>query len=133
MGLWDWIALRRCRCSPNRSVHGRDVSLYFTTHFVKCYIMIRLYDRHLDPNLQQILPGMRYRLETLIGITGYKMAKYRSRWSEIVWACLNVVWRPQFILVAFFEVSSQIKHLAISQPHWYSFRLLLSDSRLASM
>lgn len=62
-----------------------------------------MYDRHLDPNLQQILPGIRYRLETLIGITGYKMTKYRSRWSEIVWACLNVVWRPQFILVAFFE------------------------------
>lgn len=62
-----------------------------------------LYDRHLDPNLQKILPGMRYRLETLIGITGYKMAKYRSRWSGIVWACLNVVSRPQFILVAFFE------------------------------
>ncbi|KAG1778135.1 major facilitator superfamily domain-containing protein [Suillus placidus] len=62
-----------------------------------------MYDRHLDSDLQQILPGIQYRLETLIGITGYKMAKYRSRWSEIVWACLNVVWRPQFILVAFFE------------------------------
>ncbi|KAG1744209.1 major facilitator superfamily domain-containing protein [Suillus lakei] len=62
-----------------------------------------MYDRHLHPNPQQILPGIQYRLETLIGITGYKMAKYRSRWSEIVWACLNVVWRPQFILVVFFE------------------------------
>ncbi|KAG2339662.1 MFS general substrate transporter [Suillus weaverae] len=62
-----------------------------------------MYDRHLDSDLQRILPGIQYRLETLIGITGYKMAKYRSRWSEIVWGCLNVVWRPQFILVAFFE------------------------------
>lgn len=62
-----------------------------------------MYDRHLDPDQRRILPGVQYRLETLIGITGYKMAKYRSRWSEIIWACLNVVWRPQFFLVAFFE------------------------------
>ncbi|KAG1831128.1 major facilitator superfamily domain-containing protein [Suillus variegatus] len=62
-----------------------------------------MYDRHLDPNPQRILPGIQFRLETLIGITGYKMAKYRSRWSEVVWACLNVVWRPQFILVVCFE------------------------------
>lgn len=75
-----------------------------------------MYDRHLDPNPQRILPGIQFRLETLIGITGYKMAKYRSRWSEVVWACLNVVWRPQFILVVCFEVSLQIKQLAMSQP-----------------
>jgi MFS family permease len=68
------------------------------------FIEETMYDRHLDPDQQRILPGIRYRLETLVGITGYKMAKYRSRWSEIVWACLNVVWRPQFFLVAFFEV-----------------------------
>ncbi|KAG1793688.1 major facilitator superfamily domain-containing protein [Suillus plorans] len=62
-----------------------------------------MYDRHMDHNPQRILPGIQYRLETLIGITGYKMAKYRSHWSEVVWACLNVVWRPQFILVVCFE------------------------------
>ncbi|KAG2152742.1 major facilitator superfamily domain-containing protein [Suillus clintonianus] len=62
-----------------------------------------MYDRHLDPHRERILPGIQYRLKTLIGITGYKMARYRSCWSEVVWACLNVVWRPQFILVAFFE------------------------------
>ncbi|KAG2143496.1 major facilitator superfamily domain-containing protein [Suillus bovinus] len=67
-----------------------------------------MYDRHLDPDPQRILPGIRYRFETLIGITGYKMAKYRSRWSEIVWACLNVVWRPQFILVVSFEVTNVV-------------------------
>ncbi|KAG0697893.1 major facilitator superfamily domain-containing protein [Suillus ampliporus] len=62
-----------------------------------------IYDRHLDPDSQRISPGIKYRLETLIGITGYKMAKYRSSWPEVIWACLNVVWRPQFILVVFFE------------------------------
>ncbi|KAG1738139.1 major facilitator superfamily domain-containing protein [Suillus paluster] len=62
-----------------------------------------MYDRHLDPDPQRALPGLQYRFETLIGVTGYKMAKYRSSWPEVVWACLNVIWRPQFILVAFFE------------------------------
>jgi hypothetical protein len=132
MGLWDWIALQRRRCTPNRFLHRRDVSLYFTTHLVKCYVMTRMYDRHLDPDQQRILPGIRYRLETLVGITGYKMAKYRSRWSEIVWACLNVVWRPQFLLVAFFEVSSHIQHLAVPQPYWLYSRSFFSDSQLVS-
>lgn len=62
-----------------------------------------MYDRHLDPDPQRTLPGIQYRLETLIGITGHKMVKYRSRWSEVIWSCLNVVWRPQFFLVVFFE------------------------------
>lgn len=49
-------------------------------------------------------PGLQYRLETLLGMTGYKLAKYRESWWEASMACLNLVWRPQFISVVIFEV-----------------------------
>ncbi|KAG2116648.1 uncharacterized protein F5147DRAFT_351581 [Suillus discolor] len=44
-----------------------------------------MYDRaHLALKPLQISTGLRYRFETLIGVTGYKMAKYRPRWSEVL-------------------------------------------------
>jgi MFS family permease len=49
--------------------------------------------------------GLKYRFETLIGVTGYKLAKYRASWLEVTMACLNVVWRPHFILVVVFEAA----------------------------
>jgi len=63
-----------------------------------------MYDRNLTSIPLRTCTGLRYRLETLIGITGYKMAKYRSRWSDVVWASLDVAWRPQFFFVVLFEV-----------------------------
>ncbi|KAG1793709.1 MFS general substrate transporter [Suillus plorans] len=62
-----------------------------------------MYDRHLASKPLQISTGLRYRFETLIGVTGYKMAKYRSRWPEVLLASLDVVWRPQFFFVVLFE------------------------------
>ncbi|KAH7910355.1 MFS general substrate transporter [Hygrophoropsis aurantiaca] len=62
-----------------------------------------MYDRTLKPIPPRPSSGLRYRIETLIGITGYKMAKFRPSWSEVVLACLNVVWRPQFFFVVLFE------------------------------
>ena len=49
--------------------------------------------------------GLRYRVDTLIGVTGYKLAKYRATWWQVSKACWEVVWRPQFIFVIVFEVS----------------------------
>ncbi|KAG2094030.1 uncharacterized protein F5147DRAFT_418508 [Suillus discolor] len=44
-----------------------------------------MYDRaHLASKPLQISTGLRYRFETLIGVTGYKMAKYRPRWLEVL-------------------------------------------------
>ncbi|OAX35580.1 MFS general substrate transporter [Rhizopogon vinicolor AM-OR11-026] len=63
-----------------------------------------MYERHLSTSMpSRTSTGLRYRFETLIGITGYKMAKYRPRWSEVVWASLDVVWRPQFFFIVLFE------------------------------
>ncbi|KAG2098981.1 major facilitator superfamily domain-containing protein [Suillus discolor] len=62
-----------------------------------------MYDRHLASKPLQISMGLRYRFETLIGVTGYKMAKYRPRWPEVLLASLDVAWRPQFFFVVLFE------------------------------
>ncbi|KAG2059916.1 MFS general substrate transporter [Suillus hirtellus] len=67
-----------------------------------------MYDRHLASKPLQISTGLRYRLETLIGVTGYKMAKYRPRWPEVLLAPLDVAWRPQFFFVVLFETTNVV-------------------------
>ena len=46
---------------------------------------------------------IRYRIETLVGITGSRMAKYRDTWTEAVFPILNVAWRPHLLSVLLFE------------------------------
>ena len=71
-----------------------------------------MYDRHL-PNPKPLLKQnkLRGRLNDLIGITGYRMARYRQSWKEVVFAPLNVVWRPHLLSILLFEVCS-IDYLA---------------------
>ncbi|KAI8986780.1 MFS general substrate transporter [Trametes punicea] len=64
-----------------------------------------MYDRKL-PNPRPIprpKSKLRYRLETLIGVTGWRMAKYRDTWSKAIFACINVVWRPHLFAILLFE------------------------------
>ncbi|OJT14824.1 hypothetical protein TRAPUB_8618 [Trametes pubescens] len=64
-----------------------------------------MFDRKL-PNPRPIpVPAsrLRYRLETLFGVTGLKMSKYRDSWSDSIFACLNVVWRPHLLAILIFE------------------------------
>jgi hypothetical protein len=63
-----------------------------------------MYDRTVKPIPQPPSTGMRYRIESLIGITGIKMAKYRSSWHEIIFSPFNIVWRPHLFGVLIFEV-----------------------------
>ena len=46
---------------------------------------------------------IRYRIETLVGITGARMAKYRDTWTEAVFPILNIAWRPHLLSVLLFE------------------------------
>ncbi|KAG2143494.1 MFS general substrate transporter [Suillus bovinus] len=62
-----------------------------------------MYDRRLASQPSRTSIGLRYRFETLIGVTGYKMAKYRPRWPEVLLASLDVAWRPQFFFIVLFE------------------------------
>ncbi|EIW55925.1 MFS general substrate transporter [Trametes versicolor FP-101664 SS1] len=64
-----------------------------------------MFDRKL-PNPRPIpVPAsrLRYRLETLFGVTGLKMSQYRDSWSDSIFACLNVVWRPHLLAILIFE------------------------------
>lgn len=63
-----------------------------------------MYDRTVKPVPKPPSTGMRYRVESLLGITGAKMAKYRPPWHEIILSPLNIVWRPHLLGVLIFEV-----------------------------
>jgi hypothetical protein len=63
-----------------------------------------MYDRTVKPIPQRPSTGMRYRIESLIGMTGVKMAKYRSSWFEVIMSPFNVVWRPHLLGILVFEV-----------------------------
>jgi len=62
-----------------------------------------MYDRHIKPVPEPQGKGLRYRIETLTGITGIKMAKYRTSWYEAIISPLRVVWRPHLFGILVFE------------------------------
>ena len=64
-----------------------------------------MYDRKLaDPKpIPRPKSALRYRFETLIGITGARMAKYRDTWREAVFSILDVAWRPHLLMILLFE------------------------------
>ena len=61
-----------------------------------------LYDRHLKSQPPRS-SYFRYRLETLVGITGAQMSKYRQTWTSSIVAPLQIVWRPHLLLILLFE------------------------------
>ena len=74
----------------------------------------RMYDRHLsNPKPLPKQNKFRERFNALIGITGYRMARYRQSWKEVVLAPLNVVWRPHLLSILLFEVCRLLLALSI--------------------
>ena len=72
--------------------------------FGKLTTSSRMYDRGVKNLPLRPTGGLRYRIETLVGITGAKMAKYRATWYEAVSAPFKLVWRPHLLSILFFEV-----------------------------
>ncbi|KAK7451021.1 hypothetical protein VKT23_012697 [Stygiomarasmius scandens] len=63
-----------------------------------------MYDRHIKPVPEPgAKGGLRYRIESLVGITGIKMAKYRVSWYEAIASPFRVVWRPHLLGILIFE------------------------------
>ncbi|KAI0040199.1 MFS general substrate transporter [Auriscalpium vulgare] len=62
-----------------------------------------MYDRTHKPIPSRPTNGLRYRIETLLGLTGLKMAKYRSSWTASIMAPLSIVWRPHLLGILIFE------------------------------
>ncbi|KAF5380009.1 hypothetical protein D9615_006165 [Tricholomella constricta] len=62
-----------------------------------------LYDRTLKPVPPRPTTGLRYRIETLVGITGIKMTKYRTKWVPAIMSQFQVIWRPHVLSILIFE------------------------------
>ncbi|KII84674.1 hypothetical protein PLICRDRAFT_357399 [Plicaturopsis crispa FD-325 SS-3] len=62
-----------------------------------------MYDRTLKPIPRRQSKGLRYRVETLIGVTGVRMAKYRSSWREACTASVRVLFKPHVFAILLFE------------------------------
>ncbi|KAJ7069116.1 MFS general substrate transporter [Mycena amicta] len=58
-----------------------------------------MYDRTIHPVPPRPTAGLRYRIETLLGLTGFKMSSYRPPWRECIVSPLRVLWRPQALLI----------------------------------
>jgi hypothetical protein len=67
------------------------------------YMEETIYDRTVRPIPEPTTTGLRYRVETLIGITGYKMQKFRSSWFESIFSPFRLVWRPHLLMLLIFE------------------------------
>ncbi|KAJ7198622.1 major facilitator superfamily domain-containing protein [Mycena haematopus] len=62
-----------------------------------------IYDRNVRPIPERPTTGFRYRIETLVGLTGLKMQKHRPSWAQAIVSPLNVVWRPHIFGLLVFE------------------------------
>lgn len=65
-----------------------------------------MYDRGVKNLPLRSTDGLYYRIETLVGITGLKLAKYRTSWVKAIAAPLKLFWRPHLLGVLVFEVMS---------------------------
>ena len=64
----------------------------------------RMYDRGVKNFPSRPTDSLHYRIETLIGITAVKLAKYRATWYEAVSTPFKLVWRPHLLSIVVFEV-----------------------------
>lgn len=84
----------------------RGFSFYEILHGIDLIVGVacRMYDRTVRPIPEPTTIGLQYKIETLLGITGHKMSKYRESWASAVWAPFKVVWRPHLLMILIFEV-----------------------------
>jgi len=62
-----------------------------------------MFDRGLKPVPPRPSSGLKYRINTLIGVTGFQMAKYRTPLWEAIKGPFVVVSRPHLLLVLIYE------------------------------
>ncbi|KIK58511.1 hypothetical protein GYMLUDRAFT_45153 [Collybiopsis luxurians FD-317 M1] len=83
------------------SIYGALVCL-----LIALFMEETMYDRAANPIPEPAAEGgLRYRFESLIGITGYKMAKYRVSWSDAILSPFRIVWRPHLLMALIFEAA----------------------------
>jgi MFS family permease len=78
----------------------------FVVFMIAFFFEETLYDRDLRPIPPRPTSGLRYRIETLLGVTGWKLRKYRTTMFQAAIDVVNVLWRPQFLLTAIIALAS---------------------------
>ena len=104
MGIRDWYSIQSAGVHPNRPTHGRIVCNLFLLSLLFIDYPERMYFRHEGKVVSVKRTGLRNRIESLIGITGFQSARKDPTWAEVCIAPLRVVWRPQLFLILIFEV-----------------------------
>ena len=66
-----------------------------------------MYDRKLkNPRpIPASSSAIRSRIETLVGVTGWRMARFRSTWKDVFCVWFQLVWRPHLLAILCFEVN----------------------------
>jgi hypothetical protein len=100
MELAPCIAYLSCSLSPSSDVRRKLVYLHRSALMTPS----RMYDRGAKDLPSRPAGGLRNRIETLVGVTGAKMAKYRATWYEAVSAPFKLFWRPHLLSIMVFEV-----------------------------
>lgn len=109
MGIRHWILVLGYRCNSDRVFHGGNVRSDGTNFTIDADShLFSIYDRTVKPIPEPTTTGLRYRIETLIGITGFKMQKYRISWFESIFGPFRLVWRPHLLMLLIFEVISHL-------------------------
>ncbi|KAJ3516042.1 hypothetical protein NLJ89_g1381 [Agrocybe chaxingu] len=72
------------------------------------YMEETLYDRTVQPIPEPEDPSFRVRVRTLIGVTGWKMQKYRISWKESVLSPFKLIWRPHLLMLLIYEVTNAV-------------------------
>lgn len=78
----------------------------FVLFMITFFFEETVYDRQLRPIPPRPTQGLRYRVETLLGVTGWKLRKYRTPIWQAAIDLVNVLWRPQFLLTAIIALAS---------------------------
>lgn len=105
MGLRDRVYLWPCSGPSYCLLHERIVCLF--SQFVSLVVwhdQFRVYHRSQSAPLVLHKSGFMHRFKLLIGISGIKNRKPEPSWSKIILDPINVIWRPQILLILLFEV-----------------------------
>lgn len=79
-----------------------------------------MYDRGVKPIPERPYSGFKYRIYTLLGTTGWKMAKYRGSVWDSISSVFRVAWRPHLLMALIYEVT----HILAMRAH--TFQLITS-------
>lgn len=96
-------SVRRC---PHRLLRPRDVSYVLCARLLSAYRPLSsMYDRKLKDPRPFPVPAnpLRARLETLLGVTGWRMAQFRPSWTEVTSIWFRLIWRPHLLGILIFE------------------------------